>query len=81
MSKGPANPPGQQPSIIVNVSVIRPSQSPHEYAPPSVQRTLPTYEVMRIFDDAEREATVRLYMFPSGAACACGQTACAGSGV
>jgi hypothetical protein len=79
MAERPAKSQGQQPPITVNVSLTPPSQTPQEYAPPSVQRTPDTYEVMRIFQDAEQEAVVRLFMFPS-CACACGHTSCAGSG-
>jgi hypothetical protein len=39
-----------------------------------------TYEVMRVLEDAERDLTVRLFMFPNGVSCACGETSCAGSG-
>ena len=66
--------------LLVDVTVGRSSPAAESGASPAVRSSPSTYEVMRIFEAAQQDPMVRLFLYPNGVACACGHTSCAGSG-
>ena len=68
-----------QPDPLITVTFENRAKLPGEPVAPIIQTSPNTYEVMRVIEDAEREAVATVYRY-AGCVCACGQTACAGAG-
>ena len=69
-----------EPRSLVNVTVGRSSTAAESGGSPAVRSSPSTYEVMRIFAEAQQDPSVTLFLYPNGVTCACGHTSCAGSG-